>query len=46
MEELAAVLIGKFLSAINQPMTKLASTLNGAMSKLAGTLESLKNTKS
>lgn len=40
------VLIGKFLGAINQPMTKLASTLNGAMSKLAGTLESLKNTKS
>ena len=40
------LLIGKFLSAINQPMTQLALTLNVAMSKLAGTLESLKNTKS
>jgi large subunit ribosomal protein L10 len=40
------VLLAKFASALNQPMTTLAGTLNGAMSKLAGTLDSLKNTKS
>ena len=40
------VLLAKFTSAINQPMSKLASTLSGAMSKLTGVLTNLKENKS
>ena len=40
------VLLAKFASAINQPMSKLASTLSGAMSKLTVVLTNLKENKS
>ena len=39
-------LFAKFVSSINQPMTKLAGTLSGAMSKLTIMLSSLKDSKS
>ena len=40
------VLLAKFVSSINQPMSKLAATLSGAMSKLTRVLTNLKENKS
>ena len=40
------VLLTKFVSSINQPMSKLAATLSGAMSKLTVVLTNLKENKS
>ena len=39
-------LLARFVSTINQPMSKLVGTLNGSMSKLMGILNSLKENKS